>query len=250
MDQLDRLDNDVLRELQLMLADIAEAQAAISDMEAQIKLSEDRIDGTILALGDRISDRESLLNTAAYLYWRFPKIKVKSLAQAVLGKPNVHEFLRHMPPTQVGVACDRCGEEIHLSSRTQMQDALRRKSLSRVSWAEGYSIVCVPCKSEIFADRGEIYRQRAEAKADKIRALRSMPYQEYLQTPEWQERRQRHLKSAGYRCQVCNQAKGPLDVHHRTYERRGDEYYKDLLLLCRTCHEIFHTTGRLAKAPL
>lgn len=74
-----------------------------------------------------------------------------------------------------------------------------------------------------------------------------MPYYEYLQTPEWAERRQRAMKRAGFRCQVCNAYGVQLNTHHRTYERRGNEWDKDLITLCRTCHEIFHQNGQLAE---
>jgi len=32
---------------------------------------------------------------------------------------------------------------------------------------------------------------------------RTMPYAEYLQTPEWNEKWQDALRRAGYRCQLC-----------------------------------------------
>jgi hypothetical protein len=76
--------------------------------------------------------------------------------------------------------------------------------------------------------------------------LRAMPYQEYLQTPEWQKKRVAALSRANHRCQVCN-SRGPLDVHHRTYERRGSEDEHDLTVLCRRCHELFHSLARLAS---
>lgn len=69
--------------------------------------------------------------------------------------------------------------------------------------------------------------------------LGAMPYWEYLNTPEWQNRRKLKLKDAGYRCQLCN-SDGTLDVHHRTYENRGNEPLSDLIVLCRPCHERFH----------
>jgi hypothetical protein len=59
-------------------------------------------------------------------------------------------------------------------------------------------------------------------RVDRVAALRAMPYREYLRTPEWQPRRERALERAGRRCQVCY-GDEQLDVHHRTYERRGDE---------------------------
>ena len=73
----------------------------------------------------------------------------------------------------------------------------------------------------------------------RLRELRRMGYREYLQTPEWQERREQHLRSARYRCQVCNSDSG-LNVHHRSYDRRGEEAWADLIVLCRVCHKTFH----------
>jgi HNH endonuclease len=75
--------------------------------------------------------------------------------------------------------------------------------------------------------------------------LRNRPYDEYLQTCEWYETRAAARVRAGERCQVCNRS-GPLDVHHRTYERRGQEREDDLTVLCRECHELFHRYGRLS----
>ncbi len=75
---------------------------------------------------------------------------------------------------------------------------------------------------------------------------RTMPYREYLQTSEWQAARMQALRRADYRCQVCNRS-GPLEVHHRTYERRGREAPQDLIVLCDRCHEVFHLHRRLPK---
>ena len=59
-------------------------------------------------------------------------------------------------------------------------------------------------------------------RADRLDELRAMPYRKYLRTPEWQERRSRALSRAHGRCQTCNGDKH-LEVHHRTYERLGEE---------------------------
>ena len=48
------------------------------------------------------------------------------------------------------------------------------------------------------------------------------------------------LRGAGFRCQVCNSPKKPLDVHHRTYANFRHEQPGDLTVLCRRCHEFFH----------
>jgi hypothetical protein len=64
-------------------------------------------------------------------------------------------------------------------------------------------------------------------------------YQEYLKSEHWQEMRRTVLRDAGGRCQVCNSSER-CEVHHRTYERVGEEYPSDLIVLCRACHEKFH----------
>jgi DnaB-like helicase N terminal domain len=78
--------------------------------------------------------------------------------------------------------------------------------------------------------------------------LSTMPYKSYLQTFEWQETRDKALSRALFSCQVCNGG-GQLNVHHRSYARRGRELDSDLIVLCVRCHEIFHENGRLAPDP-
>ena len=73
-----------------------------------------------------------------------------------------------------------------------------------------------------------------------------MPYQQYLQTPEWFARRTAALRRAGYRCQLCNRT-GRLEVHHRTYERRGNESPEDLIVLCDECHRTFNAHRDVAR---
>lgn len=38
-----------------------------------------------------------------------------------------------------------------------------------------------------------------------------------------------------------------LDVHHRTYERLGNESPDDLTVLCRDCHKLFSQNGKLSR---
>jgi hypothetical protein len=73
----------------------------------------------------------------------------------------------------------------------------------------------------------------------RILKLRSLPYEQYLKTPEWKQKRDEALERDGHRCRACNGSK-KLEVHHRTYERRGNEDLNDLTTLCESCHELFH----------
>lgn len=64
-------------------------------------------------------------------------------------------------------------------------------------------------------------------------------YDEYLQSPAWKTRRNTALKSAGWRCSRCGR-KRHLQVHHRSYERVGQEHDGDLEVLCEDCHSQHH----------
>jgi 5-methylcytosine-specific restriction endonuclease McrA len=89
--------------------------------------------------------------------------------------------------------------------------------------------------------------QRVTGKlADYVNGLSAMPYSEYLETLHWKNVREDALTHAQQRCQVCNSPQH-LEVHHRTYDRKGCEMLSDLIVLCRSCHGLFHREGRLAQ---
>jgi predicted HNH restriction endonuclease len=67
-----------------------------------------------------------------------------------------------------------------------------------------------------------------------------MTYQSYINGSRWRNNPARlaELEASGFRCRTCN-ASGPgerLEVHHRTYERLGQEQVGDLTALCANCH--------------
>jgi 5-methylcytosine-specific restriction endonuclease McrA len=59
------------------------------------------------------------------------------------------------------------------------------------------------------------------------------------------ERRAKALAEGGHKCRICA-ATSALEVHHNTYERLGHERPADLIVLCRSCHKLFHDNSRLA----
>lgn len=75
-------------------------------------------------------------------------------------------------------------------------------------------------------------------------AVLQMSYKDFLNTPYWDGVRSYKLKRAKYCCELCG-GKGVLQVHHKTYEHHGKEHIgsvanKDLIVLCKECHEKFH----------
>lgn len=71
-------------------------------------------------------------------------------------------------------------------------------------------------------------------------------YQAYLQSPTWKANRADAVRRAGNRCQLCK-SRGPLEVHHNSYADIGNERPEDLIVLCRSCHEVFHQNRKLTR---
>lgn len=162
-------------------------------------------------------ERQALLS---HVYWSDPKFA---------GPVKDAWGWRFAPdPREYRLICRSCGNESFAVA---------------LSWTElNTQSTCEACRHFQEVERALFWSQReseSKAKLDTIRQLRSMPYPEYLQSAWWQFRREQTLKSDGYRCRLCNSA-STLNVHHRTYERRGEEQDSDLITLCRGCHAKFH----------
>ena len=65
-----------------------------------------------------------------------------------------------------------------------------------------------------------------------------MQYQMYIRSDKWRTNPARlaELNFANGRCRICSDKAAPLEVHHATYERLGQEAAGDLLALCHDCH--------------
>lgn len=60
-------------------------------------------------------------------------------------------------------------------------------------------------------------------------------YRNYLASANWAVIREGMLWLVDYSCEACG-AGLPLEVHHVTYDRLGDESLHDLQVLCPPCH--------------
>ena len=73
-----------------------------------------------------------------------------------------------------------------------------------------------------------------------------MEYNEYLKSEHWNKRKKTALKWWENRCALCN-SDDELHVHHRSYANLGQEPLSDLIVLCKSCHELFH--DKITKEP-
>jgi hypothetical protein len=76
-------------------------------------------------------------------------------------------------------------------------------------------------------------------------ARRRVGYDVYLRSRAWRTFRAEMLELVHGTCEHCGVCELEslllvLDVHHRRYDRLGDERADDVLVLCRPCHDSAH----------
>lgn len=208
-------------QLELISEEIGRVQATAAEQTAQLKNQ----------MRDIIRDAQLGEEELAEIYWRLESVPV-----AWLGPPAFVRAVAQRYPYW-SWRCE-CGTEVDVASRSELQQRQRGKG--------HYWTTCESCRKLHHAHRDGQWKAEVAARVQRESELRTMPYREYLQTPEWQERRKAALKRAGFACQVCNRGNRVLHVHHRTYERRGVELARDLIVLCDECHALYHGKGLLA----
>lgn len=71
-------------------------------------------------------------------------------------------------------------------------------------------------------------------------------YDLYLVSDKWKAIRKNAIESSNRKCINCG-SKIYLQVHHKTYDRLGNEDLNDLAVLCKECHVLAHTRGAKVK---
>jgi hypothetical protein len=219
----------------------ARAVARMEDLERARQEFRDELAARIAAAD--LDDRE-----LAEIYWRFDAVPVASLGtvEEVLRKAQAYPYWSWR--------CGECGTEVFVMTRTEVQareqsvKKHQRRAAQGRPWGDEYMWTCSDCWAARMAGGEAAHERRIEALQLREQELRTMPYTDFLLTPEWQETRRAALRRAGFACQVCNTGER-LHVHHRTYERRGAELARDLIVLCGPCHALYHGKGMLPAHP-
>jgi 5-methylcytosine-specific restriction endonuclease McrA len=80
-------------------------------------------------------------------------------------------------------------------------------------------------------------------------SLSKKDYYNYIKSEDWQKMRKKYYASGmrnlfklqgKWKCYCCLTDNVPLDLHHRTYKRLGEENLHDLVPVCRSCHDLIH----------
>jgi len=176
---------------------------------------------------------EEKIDIINYIYWNILELSSKKIAEDVFNI-TVSEAMKLIKPFTTNITCIKCNDVLIVKSRSQLNEYRLRIYGRR---QEVYT--CEKCLAE---DRKKFHnKQEKEAKQRKnnVKYLKQLPYSEYLKSNHWEYMRKRMLIRASYKCQICNSSEF-LNVHHRTYENKGDENYEDLVVLCNDCHRLYH----------
>ncbi len=138
-------------------------------------------------------------------------------------------------PIDGGPPCPRCGR--------LMQRYMQRYGGDKEAARHRYWNHCRPCKEDPWL------AQRARTLG--VRALGYKDFEAYLAGPHWQSFRERALEEQRTWlqrniCECCGMEGVAFDVHHKTYERLGNELIEDCQVLCEQCHDKLH--GRDPKS--
>lgn len=72
----------------------------------------------------------------------------------------------------------------------------------------------------------------------RLRQLGYANYAEYLRSPAWSDVKRRYRASDLPQACMCGET--IVQLHHKTYERVGEERLDDLAPLCAGCHRLVH----------
>lgn len=213
------------RQVWKIIKEIDEAEQVVSSLKQKLK------EAVEAASSSNQHTREYL---ARDLYWKTNVAKVPWILK-LLGLQSMNKQFRKIVGLSVVLAtCCDCEKPITATSKTNAAEIL-----SKLKKDGEYR--CLDCWEHKW-ERNQEQKEQPKQHEEQVGELRSMDYSEYLKTQHWQELRKKALKRARYRCSLCNEKNQILDVHHRSYEHRGQfwDELSDLIVLCRPCHDHHH----------
>lgn len=93
--------------------------------------------------------------------------------------------------------------------------------------------------------QGMVHSSPSRASRQIAASDQNLEYIAYINSPEWAVFRAFIIRKRGRRCQQCGTTEGEMNLHHKHYRTFGHERSRDVLLLCRPCHDALHRLRRM-----
>jgi hypothetical protein len=195
----------------------------------------------IQVIGQTIDEKDLLA-----LLYEDPRIRMEYITDNFIIDEEQLAEIRAAEPISIA-SCLECRDHLSDGERLILLRQLRAlryldhfEAGERVKLKKIEVLLCGVCSREHRHLCEEQLRAERLTRQARIAELRAMPLSEYLLTREWRAKKNRKIIQAGNRCQLCGRNDRPLNVHHNTYERLGDDLLEDLMVLCRGCHDRHH----------
>ena len=136
----------------------------------------------------------------------------------------------------IGLYCCVCGKWVKWLSRREYNSFLERNGLNM----DDLQTVGTPKKRKRLRPVNK-RRYGTRKYVCKDTGESCVGYDNYLNTEHWQLIRSRMITDTSV-CSICGKPRRPLQIHHLTYDRVGNELDSDLRLVCAGCHKWIHSS--------
>jgi len=146
-------------------------------------------------------------------------------------------FITESGSTQIRKYCTLCFE---ITSQSEKEE--NYSGITLYNWKLSEYRTKLEDKKErdklVFSDILEELKQIRIIQYGEQKISNISEYNEYLKSDHWKKLRERILIRDNYECQICFEP--AEEVHHLTYQHRGEEYTFELVSLCVNCHAKYY----------
>lgn len=249
----------------VFLGEISKEIIILEEIEKEKAVHRELLENAIEDYFEKVKQGKSLneeqRKALNYLYWN---TELQTTKLTNLTKLEGFDFTNAIDPKELFLPClvTGCPKEISINVRTRRQrnatfnlydSILDIGNFDLLTSNEFQQFVYEGCLPKILPKERSTQNQKPMTRKEEIiqnalkaeiERLRSLPYDEYLQSEHWQNTRRKALKYYGYKCRVCNTNSKELHVHHKTYVRLRCERMSDLMVLCKDHHSTIHIPAK------
>jgi len=246
---LEKPNNTILDEIITTIDELLDLKDRVARLEIKAKEETRRI-----CLIENDNERADV---ARYLYWLVPYSRVEEIAIGYQGRRKNKAFDQMIGSAPAGFKCSECSCLLEVNNRTLAATLIAECREHNSKPPHGHQRICPRCK-KISDEKKAISREEIDRRNRlRIKELKALPYEAYIQTPEWKNIRarleitlawERHgfgLELDEYprlACYVC-QKTHEVEPIHRVGADRGQETNDDVVFVCSPCENKLYREG-------
>jgi hypothetical protein len=214
----------------------------LEEIERLFRENKERTSNNLISTMKKIAAESDSLAVRAKairnLYWE-KKLPVTFIGDAFGLTP--HQVKKTAGKFTHGYPCKRqCGNLIFKSfqSRTELENLLKDNGEGLMNSPAYRMRVCKECADKEIADAQAKSAENARELRIRKEQLRSMSWEDYIETKEWIEIRNTLIHIVGYQCQACHMKNTTLRVYPHNNTEQSHNYFeshRNYYVLCAKC---------------